>query len=71
MNENFAGGKFPLKKGFVNLHIDLETRQIYCSTRPYNSEEEAETGIFIGGSIVRLGTFEIVYPDVFVKKEAI
>lgn len=58
------------KKGFVNLHIDLETKQIFCSQKPYETKEEAEKGIFIGYGIFKLGIIEIEYPieEIFTRK---
>ena len=50
------------KKGYVNLHIDLLTGHIYCSQKPYDTEQEAEKGILIGYGIHKIGVFEIEYP---------
>jgi uncharacterized protein YegP (UPF0339 family) len=47
------------KKGFVNLHIDLETKQIFCSQKPYETKEEAEKGIFIIRSVKPIHRFSV------------
>ena len=55
-------------KGWVNVHIDIETKKMYISNKPYSSKEEAELGIFIGSCIEKLGvlkqnilTFEMLF----------
>jgi hypothetical protein len=49
-------------KGYVDIHIDLNTKSISASSEPYYSVEEAKNGVFIGINIFHLGTFEIEYP---------
>jgi hypothetical protein len=49
------------EKGFVNVHIDITTKQVYVSNKPYATMQEAETGIFIGFGIEKVGCFEIEY----------
>ena len=29
-------------KGWVNVHIDIETKKMFISNKPYSSKEEAE-----------------------------
>lgn len=52
------------EKGWVNIHIDVMTRQLFISNHPYPSKEEAEKGIFIGSTIQKVGCFEIEYMKV-------
>jgi hypothetical protein len=52
------------KKGWVNLHINVLTNEVFASKHPYKTEKEAETGIFIGYGIEKVGCFEIEYQDV-------
>lgn len=47
------------QKGWVNIHIDTVTNKMYISNHPYGSKEEAETGIFIGSTIEKVGCIEI------------
>jgi hypothetical protein len=49
------------EKGWVNIHIDVYTKKLFISNHPYPSKEEAEKGIFIGGTIEKVGCFEIEY----------
>lgn len=49
------------EKGFVNVHIDITTKQVYVSNEPYPTMEEAEKGIFHGIGIEKVGYFEIEY----------
>jgi hypothetical protein len=49
------------EKGFVNVHIDITTKQVYVSNKPYPTMEEAEKGIFYGIGIEKVGCFEIEY----------
>jgi hypothetical protein len=49
------------EKGWVNIHIDVYTKKLFICGHPYKSKEEAEKGIFIGGSIEKVGCFEIEY----------
>ena len=49
------------EKGFVNVHIDITTKQVFVSNKPYATMEEAERGIFIGSDIEKVGCFEIEY----------
>lgn len=49
------------EKGFVNVHIDITTKEIFVSQKPYSSKEEAEKGILIGLGIEKVGCFEIEY----------
>jgi len=49
------------EKGFVNVHIDIVTKQVHVSNKPYLSMEEAEKGIYIGIGIEKVGCFEIEY----------
>lgn len=51
-------------KGWVNIHINVFTKQLFVSNHPYKTEKEAETGIFIGYGIEKVGCFEIEYTDV-------
>lgn len=52
------------KKGWVNLHINVLTNEVFASKHPYKTEKEAETGIFIGYGIEKVGCVEIEYQDV-------
>lgn len=54
--------KMETRKGWINIHYCIETGKIYCSTKPYDTQEIANTGIFIGQGIYKLGCFEIEYP---------
>lgn len=58
-----------MKKGFVNISIDLETNKVFVSNKPYETKEDAESAMFIGGSIYIVGTFEIEYP--LIKSDAL
>ena len=49
------------EKGFVNVHIDITTKQVYVSNHLYSTMEEAEKGIFHGIGIEKVGCFEIEY----------
>ena len=49
------------EKGFVNVHIDITTKQVYVSNKPYPTKEEAEKGLFLGIGIEKVGCFEIEY----------
>jgi hypothetical protein len=53
--------KKEIEKGFVNVHIDITTKQVYVSNHPYPTIEEAEMGIFCGFGIEKVGCFEIEY----------
>lgn len=62
-------------KGWINVHINVFTKQLVVSNHPYKTEKEAETGIFIGYGIEKVGCFEIEYTDIplpveTIKKEA-
>lgn len=46
-------------KGWVNIHIDRTTLQMFISKKPYESKEEAEKGIFIGLGIEKVACLEI------------
>jgi hypothetical protein len=47
------------QKGWVNVHIHTDTNEIVASRRPYASQEVAETGIYIGEGVQKVGCFEI------------
>jgi len=49
------------EKGWVNVHIDVFTKKLTISTHPYPSKAEAETGIYMGYGIEKVGCFEIEY----------
>ncbi len=42
------------ENGFVNVHIDITTKQVYVSNKPYPTMEEAEKGIFHGNTIRKI-----------------
>lgn len=50
------------RKGWINIHYDVETGRIYCSQKPYDSEKDAKTAIFIGGGLCKIACIEIEYP---------
>lgn len=56
--------KVKTEKGFINIHIDTVSREIFSSTHPYPTKEEAEKGILIGVGIEKVGCFEIEYTKV-------
>ena len=47
--------------GFVNIHIDIETKKLYISETPYKTIDEAEAGVLIGDNIEKVGIFRIQY----------
>lgn len=47
--------------GFVNIHIDIETRKLYISDIPYKTIDQAEAGVLIGSNIEKVGIFRIQY----------
>jgi hypothetical protein len=47
--------------GFVNIHIDIETKQMFISNKPYSTFEEAENGIIHSIGIQKVGCFKIEY----------
>lgn len=47
------------QKGWINVHIYTDTNEMVASRHPYVSKEEAETGIFIGQGVEKVGCFEI------------
>ena len=49
------------EKGFVNIHIDINTKHLSISNHPYSSREEADKGVLIGYGIEKVGCFEIEY----------
>jgi hypothetical protein len=49
------------EKGFINVHIDIETKKVFVSNKPYPTMEEAEKGIFLGVGIEKVGCFQIEY----------
>jgi hypothetical protein len=53
-----------ITKGWVNVHINVFTKEVCVSTKPYKTKKEAETGIYIGYGIEKVGCFEIEYTDV-------
>ena len=53
--------KTETEKGFVNVHIDITTKNVYVSNHPYSTKKEAEKGIFLGIGIEKVGCFEIEY----------
>lgn len=57
-----------MKIGYINVHIDTNTERVFVSERPYETKEEAETGIFIGQGIEKVGCFKIEYSTSEVKK---
>ena len=52
-----------MKKGFVNIHVDIETEQLYISNHLYKTIEDAEKGIFYGDTIEKIGCFYLEYKD--------
>lgn len=50
------------RKGWINIHYDIETGKVFCSNKPYETEDLARTGIFIGTTICRVACIEIEYP---------
>ena len=59
--EKLMETKRKTEKGFVNVHIDITTKQVYVSNHPYPSMEEANKGILYGSEIEKVGCFEIEY----------
>lgn len=47
------------EKGFVNIYIDITTKQVFASNKPYVSKTLAEKGILHGIGIEKVGCFEI------------
>jgi hypothetical protein len=54
--------------GYVNIHIDLISKEVICSTKPYKTKKEANLGFFIGQGIEKVGCFKIKYTKVESKK---
>ena len=54
--------KLKTEKGFVNININMESKQMYISNHPYTTKEEAEKAILISANVVKVGCFEIEYP---------
>jgi hypothetical protein len=52
------------EKGWVNIHIDVFTKKLTISNHPYKTKKEAETGIYIGYGIEKVGCFEIEYSKI-------
>lgn len=50
--------------GYINVHIDIETKKVYVSTVPYETEQDANSGIFIGSTIEKVGCFKIEYTKI-------
>ena len=51
------------KKGWINIHIDIESEYLYISKKPYPSKAEAEKGMLIGVGIEKVACIEIEYTD--------
>lgn len=51
------------ERGFVNIHIDINTKRLYISNHPYPSKEAADGGVLIGYGIEKVGCFEIEYTN--------
>ena len=52
------------EKGFINVHIDVTTKQVFISNKPYPTKEEADKGILHSIGIEKVGCFEIEYTKV-------
>jgi len=48
-------------KEYVNVYIDVETKQMYSSDKPYPTKEESDKEIFIGPNIEKIVTLEIQF----------
>ena len=51
-------------KGFVNIHIDIETKQVFVSNKPYATKKDAERGFIYGTNIEKVGCVEIEYTKI-------
>ena len=51
------------KKGWVNIHIDVQSENLYISKKPYKTKAEADKGIFLGLGIEKVACIEIEYTD--------
>lgn len=51
------------KKGWINVHLITETKEIVASRHSYATKEEADTGIFIGAGVQKLGCFEVSWEE--------
>lgn len=51
------------KKGWINIHIDVQSENLYISKKPYKTKAEAEKGVFIGIGIEKVACIEIEYTD--------
>jgi hypothetical protein len=49
------------KIGWVNLHYDYTTGTITSSNKPYDSEEDAATAIYVGFGIEKVACVKIEY----------
>lgn len=53
--------KRELEKGWINVHIHVDTKEVVTSRKPYLTKEEAEKGFYHGLGIEKVGCFEIEY----------
>lgn len=58
-------GYYEKKTGWVNIHMDMVTKQLIISNKPYPSKEEANKGFIWGGGIHKVGTFEIEWEEYY------
>ncbi len=49
------------EKGWINIHINNETKECFVSKHPYPTKEEAESAIFYGINIEKVDCIEIEY----------
>jgi hypothetical protein len=47
------------KTGWINIHIDMRSHQMYCSQKPYKTRKEAKSAIFMGVGIKQVKTVKI------------
>jgi hypothetical protein len=53
------------KTGWANVHMDMTTKQLIISNKPYPSKLEANKGFIWGAGIQKVGTFELEWEEYY------